>query len=119
VISFAHRSPDFVYACHFLRFAEAELRIQFSAKAFTKLSGNYFPIDDLELALAGITYSDVKEACTILDKEEKGNPLQGYYEKICEVEVRPSEERSDELTTPFLATKTTHTPTSAQPSPSP
>ena len=51
-------------------------------------AGNYFPIDDIEIALSGLTYASVNEARKIWDEEDENNkgPLSKYYERVSNIE---------------------------------
>jgi hypothetical protein len=71
-----------------LRFAEPELKLRFINPALKNVAGNYFPIDDIEIALSGLTYANVVEAGKILDDEDENNksPMSKYYEKVADIE---------------------------------
>lgn len=85
---FVKRNPDFVISCHFLSLAEGDLKMRLRSKALEGVAGNYFPIDDLEIALSGLTSSDAEKAYDILQdmKENDQNPLKDYYERVSDIE---------------------------------
>jgi len=82
------RNPDFVSSCHFLSLCEDDLKIRLRSKALRDVAGKYFPIDDLEIALSGLTSSDAEKAYDIVQdmKENDQNPLKDYYERVSEIE---------------------------------